>query len=161
MTKEKKFSPWPFAIVGFLFFVGVVNLYILSLAITHDRGLIEENPYEAGLKYQEKIDLMQNAKKFGWNISFKNEADEKCVESIFILTLSSDSKEVISGAEISITALRPSQSRLDRSFKLTESKKTPGTYIAQSPLCTKGLWQIRVDVALDDKRALWEQNYHL
>ncbi len=140
-VRKKPRSPWPFAIVVFFIVIAAVNGIMLTLAIRGYGGLLDENPYEAGVGYQDEIDALQAFKDAGWKAHVES--------SPLRVTLRTGDGEPITGALIRFHALRPNDAAQDVNVQLRE--ESPGVYVSGDTL-KPGTWLTRIAVVWRGRR---------
>ncbi len=156
MNKQTPKSWWTRGIVIFFIFLAIVEMSILYLAISTYPGLIEENPYEKGIAYQQTLDKINLGKNSSWEMPLKFSRLNGTSNYLVTLRLTNDS-EAISGAIALIKAKRPADSSLDTETIFVEKDKEPGSYIAKLTLPETGLWFISLQVTHDMKQYLFKR----
>lgn len=139
--RKKSWSPWPFAIVVFFLVIAAVNGIMLTLAIRGYGGLLNENPYEAGVGYQGEIDALRAFKEAGLGADIET--------SPLRVTLRTGDGKPLKAAQIRFVALRPNDAAQDLDVELRES--TPGVYVSDEAL-KPGIWLTRISIIWRGKR---------
>lgn len=133
----KKHSRWPLAIGISLGVVFAVNIAFLSLAVWSDDGLIDNNYYEKGLKYGERI---KTERELGWSFRLFTEDNGVGVREVRVSLLDRDGG-AIQGAKVTLLVMRPATGGFDA---LHELKDESGLYKGQVVLPLEGWWDLRV-----------------
>lgn len=133
----KKNSRWPLAIGISLGIVFAVNIAFLSLAVWSDDGLIDNNYYEKGLRYGERI---KAERELGWDLRLFAEDNGVGVREVRVSLLDRDGGAV-QGAKVTLLVMRPATGGFDA---LHELKDESGLYKGQVVLPLEGWWDLRV-----------------
>lgn len=136
---ETKKSMWPKAIIAFFIVVFTANWVLVYLAVSGFDGLVEENYYEKGLRYN---DVIQAEKRLGWKIELSFSDDLKTAAANKAKVVIFDLKgEPIGGAKVKLLLRRPATDRFDKEFELVPSGCA---YHGTVSLPINGLWDIAV-----------------
>lgn len=134
MIDRDRLIPWYF--VAFFLFIAIVDSVFVYLAVHTHTGLITQNSYEKGLKYNDIILAGEKQKKLGWktDISFNSNND------LFSIKISDKNDSLITGAEVKAYVKRMVHDGYDFSVNLKETKK--GIYTGALVLPLKGKWNV-------------------
>lgn len=136
---ETKKSPWPKVIIAFFAVVFSANGFLIYQAISGFDGLIEENYYEKGLKYNEVI---QQEKRLGWRIELSFTDDLKASSANKAKVVIFDKAGIpMGGAKVKVVLRRPATDRFDKEFDLVPSGCA---YHGTISVPTNGLWDLNV-----------------
>lgn len=116
MNSEK--TLWPRAIIAFFSVVLAINGFFIIKSITSFDGLVEDNYYEKGLKYDETIRRNQ---RLGWDIELYFTGINTGAQNIAKVVILDSKGKPVEGASVHITLKRPATSRYDRDFGLVSS----------------------------------------
>jgi len=107
---------WPIGIALFLLTIMAASTWVMVIALRVNRDLIEENPYEKGLKHQEVIDQAALIQTLGWTVgvSVAGHGPEKQLE----ISIKDNQGALIQGARVTVHAIRPSTAALDQNLEL-------------------------------------------
>lgn len=139
----KSRSRWPLAIGVSLSVVFAVNMAFLALAVWSDDGLVDDNYYEKGLKYGERI---KEARELGWSISLFAQDNGAGMKDVAVSLLDRDGR-ALNGAKVTLLAMRPAKAGLDAVLEL---KNDAGLYKGRLSLPLKGWWDFKVTATIDN-----------
>ncbi len=139
-------NPW---VIGWILLVVVVlgvNAGMITLAITTNPGLVEEDYYEKGRDYERNMQTRKDARSaLGWEVALEvperlalNEPRE------FRLHIRDRVGLPVRQAHVTLTAYRPSDASADFELQLEEIQ--PGIYASRFALPLKGLWDLNARV---------------
>lgn len=136
---ETKKSLWPKAIIAFFSVVFAMNGFFIYKAVSGFDGLVEDNYYEKGLKYN---DVIQQKKRLGWKIELSFTDDLKTAAPNKAKVVIFDHKgEPIGGANVQIALRRPATNEFDNNFELVPSGCA---YHGNISVPVSGLWDLMV-----------------
>ena len=135
--------PWYFVMAFAVVFI--VNGIFVYLATTRHSGVVTENPYEKGLKYNETISLAKTQAELGWQTTLSY------VNGELTYTIQDQSGNAIRNADVEAVIERPLNSEYTRKIMLKETSN--GVYSATVDLPLKGQWDITTG-------ATWNKHYH-
>lgn len=137
-----RFIPWYFV----LFFSMLAALFTWFVYIAHTThpGLVTDEAYEKGLKYNTQIARAEAQEKLGWTSTTDVRHDGKKSFTLSF-TLKDKSGAPVAGAKAGVKMMRPSKADMDFSAALTET--APGTYTAAINVPAPGLWEAQVGVS--------------
>ena len=146
---------WVRAIITFFVVIAAVNGLLVYLAISSDRGRIEENSYQLGLKYQKVIDAEQRARESHWKseFQFRTPADGSHTDAVLIV--SDEDGNRVEGRTFTISAKFASGPQAPISGTLRESN--PGEYSASFPALSPGMWLTEIATHVDGEVLLWKR----
>ena len=137
-------NPWVIGWILLVVIVLVVNIAMISLAFITNPGLVTEDYYEKGQDHEQNINKKIAARNaLGWTFStdFPTSPVMKHNE-LYRLNAVDKYGKPLTGAEVSITAYRPSDSEAD--FKVLMIETLPGLYEAKINYPLKGIWELTI-----------------
>lgn len=121
-----------FAFIGFFGVIFTVNIFFARTAIKTHPGVITENAYKKGLKYNETLKQVRTQPKLNDKVTFE--------DNILRWDLNDRS---ISNAIVTARIIRPIQNGYDFDIDLTH--KGNGIYESSLGLPFKGLWKAKLE----------------
>lgn len=147
---EAGFSNWPMFIITMLSIVVVVNIVFAYLAVTSDAGLIEQNPYQQSVHYQDIIDQEKVNLDLGWVATLNCGSDSNPGLKRVELQLVDNIGDPINDAIVKFKALRPSSDALDFEGVLEYVEGSEGRYFTLTDsLSESGLWLFNLNIVKD------------
>ncbi len=144
---------------GFFGVVFAVNIYFVTVALSTHTGVVANEPYRKGLKYNERIAASEQQESLGW----KDETVLSPGGRSLIVSLHDNTGQPLRGLDVSATIGRAATAREDTLLHLREV--TAGTYEAELTLSGHGGYvaSIEARAAGDDaanvlyrsRRRLW------
>lgn len=128
-------------LILFLAFFGVVftvNGVFLYKALSTHTGIVSNEPYRKGLKYNERIAADDVQTALGWTSTLSVARD-----GTVVLQLRDRAGAAVDGLAITGTIGRPSTSRHDHGLAFVRG--ADGLYRAQSPPLASGSWIVGVE----------------
>lgn len=123
-----------FGLIGFFAVIFAVNGVFLYKALSTYTGVVSNEPYRAGLHYNERIAAEEQQTKLGWKVELAD-VDRSGTVRVVVETASG---EPVRGLEGVAHLGRPSTAEMDRTLKLREA--SPGVYAAQADRLDAGAW---------------------
>lgn len=136
IDKRDKWIPWYF--VAFFVGLAIMDGIFVYLATSTFTGVVTDQAYERGLKYNETVAAAEAQAELGWVGAAALEGNRT-----FSFTLS-EGAEALIGADVVAEFTRPTQSGVDFQVPLTGWHN--GTYSAQVDFPLEGVWDVRVYV---------------
>lgn len=132
-----KYIPWYF--VAFFVVLAILDGIFVYLATTSHTGVVEENHYERGLAYNDRVAAIEAQEALGWTtgITFMDEGR-------VLFEASDEAGAPIEDASVEAQFVRPTQDGSD--FMLSLGEIQPGLYGAEAKALHAGQWEIRVFV---------------
>lgn len=146
-----KRSPWVIAIFVFLGAIAVVNFYIYYLAFHSAVGLIEEDSYEKGQRYQGTIDGLTLGEGVSWEFSINPVGENSRLQ----VSIVDKKRSAVSGAMVTVLAQRPASEGMDISLVMNETSQGSGVYANQVMFPLKGLWMFEITAVLNGQSYIW------
>jgi len=140
----KNRSRWPLAIGVSLSVVFAVNMAFLALAVWSDDGLVDDNYYEKGLKYGERI---KEARELGWTLSLFAQDNGAGMKEVEVSLLDRDGR-ALNGAKVTLLAMRPAKGGFDVVLELNNDA---GPYKGRFGLPLDGWWDFKVTATIDNR----------
>jgi len=143
-NKEGKNNPWVIYWVLGLATVVLMNIVFIVTAFVTSPGLVDEDYYETGRKYEQNAMKMLAAREaLKWNVQF-NLPEEIVLSTPTHFTFSAvDVRGLpIDNAELTLVSFRPSDK--DADFTTTMSEYAPGLYEAELVFSLKGIWDLNL-----------------
>jgi nitrogen fixation protein FixH len=131
-------------LLAFLAFFGVVfvvNGVFLAKALSTHTGVVAVEPYVKGLRYNSRIAAGERQAALGWV-----DAVEIGRDGGIELTIIDAEGRPVRGLAVAGTIGRPSTSRFDRHFVLTEAE--PGRYRASVGTLERGTWLVTAEASV-------------
>jgi nitrogen fixation protein FixH len=134
---------------------GVNGVMIYSALSTHT-GLVANEPYRKGLRYNERITADERQARLGWTDKIVANLDGRVA-----IMLSDGGGRPVSGLKIEAILGRPATNRHD--VRLTLAEVAPGRYEAHTALA-EGAWLVALEARADSsavepiyrsRRRLW------
>lgn len=143
MSNRDRLIPW--YIVGFFAFIAVMDGIFVYLATSTHTGVVTEQAYQRGLDYNETVAAAETQAALGWSGDIQYQDDGE-----FVFSLSTETREAVTGAEIIAEFTRPTHNGVDFSVPIVE--RSPGTYQAPVAFPLDGLWDVRVFVTWNQQQ---------
>lgn len=125
-------------LIGFFGVIFAVNGVFLASALKSYTGVVSNEPYVKGLRYNERIEAGERQAKLGWQ-----ETLAIGMSGEIALTVSDDGGRPVRGLELAGNIGRPSTSKADRPVALVEAE--PGRYVAHTEALGEGTWVIALE----------------
>lgn len=154
-NKSKKKSPWPYAIVAFFVVVISVNLNIARLASNSSDDLVESQPYEAGIAYEDSLQAQRRAKDLGVKARFETTALENGKKSIRLYLLATNA--AVQAKHVQARFLKPENSTVDTTLIFEQDPEIPGSYRAAEAAVPSGMWLVELDFQTDSQLKIKEK----
>ncbi|MGN7438960.1 MAG: FixH family protein [Alcanivorax sp.] len=137
----KPFGKQVFAIFA-LFFLAIiiVNSIFIYIAVESHTGIITQNPYEKGLKYNETLSKAKSQRHMHDSISYD--------DGILRWELVDTNGDSINTASVTVKLIRPVQDGYD--FETTLNHITNGVYEADLDLPLTGQWEAHLKASWDE-----------
>lgn len=147
------------AIIFFSFFIVIfiVNGAMMYSAITTHSGIVSNEPYRKGLRYNERIAEDERQSRLGWTDDVRIAHDGRVS-----IALVAQQVRPVHGMKVEARISRPSTNRFDRRLDFYETKS--GYYEAQAGPLEPGNWIVSIEVRTGDnalepvyrmRRRLW------
>ncbi|HMN38549.1 MAG TPA: FixH family protein [Hyphomicrobium sp.] len=135
-----------FALLGFFGVVFAVNAYFIDKALSTNTGVVSNEPYRKGLKYNERIEAAERQAQLGWrdDIKLSPAGDRLSVD------IRDKDGKAVDGLTIKATVGRPASEREDITVTLAQTPE--GTYEAAFPPRAAGTYVASIE-AVDPVRA--------
>lgn len=145
---------WLWGIVASFALLVAANAVMIYFATADDASIVvSEQPYEAGLRYDEALNETARTRATGWSHALTD-----CAGSELCITLSDPDGIGVDGASVSAVLVRPSDSTLDTTLPL--ESLGDGRY-GTSALPARGLWELTIEAKLGEKQARWTRPLYL
>jgi nitrogen fixation protein FixH len=129
------------AILSFFAVIFAVNSVFLFLALSSNTGVVANEPYRKGLKYNERIAADERQVTLGWT----SEITLDVHDGKLVALLSDRSGKPISGLVATTKVGRAATDREDVEAKLSET--APGRYEAKLPIVSPGGYVANLEVS--------------
>lgn len=151
------FHPWVAFVIGALLFMATVNAVLLILALRVQQPLIEKNPYEQGLVFQQSID--EETQFRVWKLRETLTLTPATEGSSRIdLALIQGRGLPFSGAQVTLEFRYPANAAFDQTVSLHED--APGLYTGVFNYNT-GVWVVTGLVSRDSSLARFSERKEL
>ena len=127
------------ALVGFFAIVFAVNAYFIRAALSTHTGVVANEPYRKGLKYNERIAASEQQASLGWKDEIVLAPDGRRL----VVTFRDKGGEPVGGLEVSATIGRAATSREDIPLSLRET--SAGQYEAPLTLAGEGRYVANIE----------------
>jgi nitrogen fixation protein FixH len=124
---------------GFFAVVFAVNAYFLTVALTTHSGVVANEPYRKGLKYNERIEASDRQAKLGWSEKISFSSDHKHL----VAAVHDRAGEPVLGLKLLAVLGRPATTREDQTLSFTET--APGRYEASISVTDDGAFVASVE----------------
>ncbi len=155
-NKKALGNPWVLGWLALVVVVFGVNAGMVATAVATNPGLVEEDYYQRGQDHEKQYQQrMQARTELGWQVAL--DVPPKIVmskEGVFRLHLADNHGVPLNGAEVGLTAYRPSDASADFQVNLRET--APGQYDGYFALPLKGIWDLKVNVAKSEH--VWDMS---
>lgn len=144
-------NPWVLGGLALIATVLIVNITMITLAITTNPGLVSKDYYERG-RYNERHYLQRVAERsaLGWTASLEVPASIQLgATQTYRVAIVDNVGEPLRGAEVVLNAYRPSDAKADFHMRLEEVGA--GIYQGTVEFQLKGIWDLLIDVKREDK----------
>lgn len=125
-------------LIGFFGVVFAVNGVFLASALRSHTGIVSNEPYVKGLKYNQRIEAGERQAKLGWQEALAVEAS-----GAISLGVKDDGGRPVQGLKLTGSIGRPSTSRTDRPLTLVEAE--PGRYVVNVGALDEGTWLLDLE----------------
>lgn len=156
MEKNKvKKSKIPYFFFVFFAVVFTVDFFYIYISKKTWRGVVIEDSYQKGLKYNEVIEAQKKQHNLGWNakLLFENKGNKS---GVFKFELLDNNSVSIKNAKVVVQLKRPAQEGFD--FK-QEMKLVGKVYISDINFPMKGQWDFIVSAVLDENSFIESKRY--
>ncbi|MBF0288592.1 MAG: FixH family protein [SAR324 cluster bacterium] len=158
MENQKfRIHPWPLGIFLFFLMVVGVNMGVWWTAIQSPHQLVTDDYYAQSLVYDKIIDAQTITENKGWQAQL--EYQHKNQHTQLQIALEDETGQPVEGLSGNLTAYRPSNLKEDTAMELKEV--SPGTYNAQFPQISTGLWEMTVSFQWDDNPPVYYKKFRL
>jgi len=147
----RKGSWWPRGIIVFFIALAAFESWFVYIAMTKHRStVIEDKPYEAGLKFGEVIEGARAAKAAGVSLDLSIATDE--VRGVV------DGLALSPGWDLTLSVLRFNDPRLDTHREVTVSTSP---FAVTIPPLKPGLYRVRAWLKRGEARYFFEEDEHV
>lgn len=127
--------------LGFLGLTVVVNVVVISLAVRSNDGLVTENYYRHGLRYDEE--RARELNKPGWKVALAAPHTAKAPAPV-VVTLQDRTASPLTGAKVTLKLYRPTLAGYDQLVPMQETERGRFEAIVNLPL--DGLWDATIAI---------------
>lgn len=124
---------------GFFGIIFATNAYMITVALTTHSGVVANEPYKVGLKYNDRITAAEEQAKLGWQDAIVLSERGETVA----VTLHDSAGNAVPGLKVTAALGRPATVAGDERLDLVET--TPGTYEAAAGLKEPGAYIVTVE----------------
>jgi len=142
------------SLAAFALIVLVMNGFLITMAAKTWTGLAVEGAYERGLNYNQTLEQARAQAALGWQMetSFSSSAPS---EGRLDVTLRDGAGRPISGAELEVVLVRPTQAGSD--FRTYLNGVGSGTYQAELTFPAAGVWDAYLAVRAGKDSYQWRE----
>jgi len=150
-------SKIPYIFIGFFAVIFLVNITYIYIAKKTWSGLVTEDSYQKGLKYNDTLKAVKEQKELGWkvNSSFIHKVAGSGEVEVF---LKDEKSRIIKDATIYISFKRPSNEQSD--FK-RELNFIDGSYKTKAEFPLKGQWDFEMMIFIKGIKKFEQVERHL
>ena len=143
-------NPWVIGWVSLVAVVLLVNIVMISLAVTTNPGLVSEDYYERGRHYEKTITSKIAARNaLAWSVSTDFPINPVINNSEkYRFTVVDKNGVPISNGQVTASVYRPSDANAD--FKIEMNELVPGVYTGDINFPLKGRWEVTVSLKRGD-----------
>lgn len=129
-----------FGLIAFFGVVFAVNAYFVDVALSTNTGVVANEPYRKGLKYNERIEASERQTLLGWKeaITLADSGKRLVVE------MSDQNQRPLTNLKIQSIVGRPATTVEDQTVSLTET--APGRYESALKLAGAGAFLASIEV---------------
>jgi len=126
-------------LVAFFGLVFAANAYMIRMALATHSGVVANEPYKVGLKYNDRLSLAEEQTKLGWQeeITLSSSGDALDV------TMHDAGGGAVLGLTVTALLGRPATTAVDERLELRET--TPGRYEAATSLKDPGSYIVTIE----------------
>ncbi len=148
-NKEAMRNPWVLGWIGLLITFVTMNFVFIAFAFITSPGLVTEDYYEKGRKYEENVIKMMAARNnLKWETNLEIPRSFTVNKTDVIRFNAVDSRGLpIENANVEVMAYRPSDA--DEDFIVKLENIGPGIYQAYIGFPLKGIWDLKLKVERD------------
>ncbi len=150
---------WTVGIVGFFAVVLAVNGVLAYSAFTSGSGLLEDSPYERGLRHQEIISKKKSAVSSGLRPKIAFERVESSEDRVLRVSLRDPDGKVVTVGSVEVRGKFAAEQGHDFNSRLAE--QSDGTYSAKLSNILPGIWFVDIEVEQEVPSAsntlLWQK----
>lgn len=133
-------------VLTFFGIIIAVNATMSVLAVETLSGTEVDNPYNAGLAYQNEIEAAQRQDDRHWQVSAATKRD--AAGNVNVSIVARDAQGVaIKGLQVNVQLQRPVDKRFDRDAALVE--QAPGSYAVRFTDIAAGQWDLVIEADRD------------
>ena len=142
ITKKPLNGWWVFA-AFFLFFavIVLVNSVFITMALKTNSGVVTEDPYRKGLRYNKTLELARSQPNVDSNFYFENNAVRWAIRD--------EADHAIENAQITAKFTRPVKEGYDFNVQLHHDGN--GVYSVKPEFPVKGSWKVVLSAKWDNK----------
>jgi nitrogen fixation protein FixH len=144
-------------LLSLLAFFGVVigaNVALTALAISTMPGTGVENPYLAGIKYNDEIAAAREQAGRGWKMTSHVRRDVGGRAAVSV-EAHDPTGVPLTGLAVTVRLARPTDQRADRSIALTERG---GSYSGEAADVIAGIWDLEIEADRGARRMFCSKN---
>ena len=138
----------------FLAAIFAMNGALIYCAVTTNSGLVANEPYRRGLRYNERIAADERQAQLGWTDKL-----DVTREGGVALVLTDSAGSPVSGLRIETVLGRPATSRQD--IRLSLREVAPGRYEAQTVALAAGTWLIALEARAGEEKPVYRKRRRL
>ena len=137
---KDRLIPWYFVMAFGVVFA--VNGFFVYVATSTNRGVVTENSYEKGIRYNETLAAQRAQEALGWG------AEITYAGGVLSVQIADAGGQPISGAAAEAIITRPIEAEWQKTLPLTE--RSSGRYEVPLTLPKKGQWDVTVSILWND-----------
>lgn len=143
-------NPWVLGWIAIIATFLIVNAGLVFLSLTNSPGLVTEDYYEQGRKYERNaIRLLSKRNNLTWDTKlYIPEIITSHTLDIYRFSATDIRGLPVKNASVTLVAYRPSDANAD--FTVPFQQIAPGLYQAKASFSLPGIWDINIKVQRDD-----------
>lgn len=145
-------NPWVIGWIALVIIVLVVNITMISLAVTTNPGLVDKDYYEKGRAFERNAQKQIAARNaLGWSgrLDISDEVARNQPTTVRFSVVDGAGLPM-SGLKVALVNYRPSDATAD--FTTAMEEFSPGQYQAALSYPLKGLWEVTLRVSHNDQQ---------
>ena len=142
MSKRERGWWYPYIFIGMLGVVMIVNGAMAYFATSTFNGVITENAYEKGLKYNKTLEVSRQQSELGWRVEAKAEPSSTGHGATVMLTYLDKSGHGVDGLDVQALVDRPNVTGSEQ--RVSFVSKGGGHYAVDVSFKEAGQWDFDI-----------------
>lgn len=136
-------------IIGFFMTFIVVDIIMVTMAVTTQTGLVTDKPYEKGLAYNDAIAAARAQESYGWRGEVRLDQQE------LVFVLRDENGGLVIPDTATVMMKRPTQQKMDQSVAMRVGDD--GTARGVITDLSAGQWQVELKAQVGDRSYLYKE----